>query len=64
MLLQFQFLSSPPVQSSKACFPTFNPDEHLDVHASTAEIQSWAPIVEKREEILNVSELRSMLGDK
>jgi hypothetical protein len=49
----------------KACFPAFNPDEHLDFRAfSTAEIQSWAPTAEEREEILNVTKLRSMLGDK
>jgi hypothetical protein len=48
----------------KACFPAFNPDEHLDFRASTAEIQSWAPIAEEREEILEVPKLRSMLVDK
>jgi hypothetical protein len=37
----------------KACFPAFDPDEHLDL-----------PIAEEREEILNVTKLRSMLGDK
>jgi hypothetical protein len=26
----------------KTCFPAFDPDEHLDFRASTAEIQSWA----------------------
>jgi hypothetical protein len=63
MLLQ---LSSPlQAQSKKACFFTFNPDEHPDFRASTiAEIQSWAPIGEEMEEILNVSKLRIMLGDK
>jgi hypothetical protein len=48
----------------KACFPAFDPDEYLDFRASTAEIQSWAPTAEEREEIFDVTKLRSMLGDK
>jgi hypothetical protein len=49
---------------SQGLFSCFDPDEYLDFRASSAEIQSLAPTAGEREEILDVTKLRSMLGDK